>query len=107
MDEGLKGPPTVPEEVNPPAGRTANCPSLLTVSETERDVLPLPVVVLAKLTVSVWLPGTRLFAPALIETVTVVLAPAANVPLAVESVTQLCALVAVQLSDEPPELVSV
>ena len=52
IDEGVNGPPTVPEEVNPPAGETANWPALLTVSETERDVLPLPVVVLAKLTVS-------------------------------------------------------
>jgi hypothetical protein len=43
----------------------------------------------------------------LIETVTVVLAPAARVPPAAESVTQLCALVAVQLREEPPELVSV
>ena len=52
IDEGLNGPPTVPEEVNPPAGNTANWPMLLTVSETGRDVLPLPVVVLAKFTVS-------------------------------------------------------
>jgi hypothetical protein len=35
-----------------PAGETASWPALFTVSETEREVLPLPVVVLAKLTVS-------------------------------------------------------
>ena len=46
-------------------------------------------------------------APELIETVTVVLAPPANVPLVAESVSQLAVLLAVQFMDEPPLLLSV
>ena len=61
---------------------------VLIVSETDRVVFPLPLVVLVKLTVS----GC---------------APAARVPLAAERVTQVCVFEAVQLSDAVPEFVSV
>jgi hypothetical protein len=50
-DEGLNGPRRARGSQST-GGETANWPALFTVSETERDVLPLPVVVLAKLTVS-------------------------------------------------------
>ena len=46
-------------------------------------------------------------APELIETVTVVLAPPANVPLVAESVSQLAVLLAVQFMDAPPLLLNV
>src|SRR5688500_4769645 len=51
-DEGVNCPPRVPEAVNPPAGKTANWPTLLTVSDTGREVFPLPVVAFAKLILS-------------------------------------------------------
>ncbi len=52
MEEGLNGPPTVPDELRPPAGDTPRFPTLLTVRLTLRLVLPLPVVVLVNPTVS-------------------------------------------------------
>src|SRR2546428_29464 len=50
--EGLKGPPTVPLEVNPIAGLTDRAALPFTVRFTLRLVLPLPLVRLVKVTVS-------------------------------------------------------
>jgi hypothetical protein len=49
----------------------------------------------------------RLFALLLIETVTVVVAFAASVPLVEERVVQVCVLEAVQLREAPPVFCSV
>ena len=73
-----------------------------TVKLTGLVVFPLPLVVLVKLTVSLYGPAVRLLAPLLIETVTVVLAPAANVPLAEDRLTHDWPLEAVQLIELPP-----
>jgi hypothetical protein len=51
-EDGLNGPPTVPEAAKPVAGQISSNPGLLTVSLTSRLVLPLPVVTLTKLMVS-------------------------------------------------------
>ena len=100
---GLNGPPWFPEDVNPPPGVTARTPEVaFTVKLTGLVVFPLPLVVLVKLTVSLYGPAVRLLAPLLIETVTVVLAPAANVPPAEDRVTHDCPLDAVQLIELPP-----
>ena len=80
---------------------------LLIVSDTERVVFPLPLVVLVIVTVSVCGPAASEFAPLLMETVSVAVAPAASVPLAAERVTQACVFAAVQLSEALPEFVSV
>ncbi len=68
-----------------------------------RDVLPLPLVLLLKFTVSLKLPCVKLAAPLLTETDTAVLAPGAKVPLLGERVVQPCVFDAVQLIVDPPE----
>jgi hypothetical protein len=53
--DGVNGPPAVPDEVRPPAGVTVSGPATfpaLTVRLTGRDVFPVPLVVLAKVTLS-------------------------------------------------------
>jgi hypothetical protein len=59
-------------------------------------------VVFVKVTVSLYDPATRLFALLLIDTVTVVLAPAARLPLLDERSTQAAVLDALQPIDNPP-----
>ena len=101
--EGLKGPPGFPEEVNPSGGVTVRTPeSAFTVKLTGLAVFPLLLVVLVKLTVSLYGPAVRVLALPLIETVTVVLAPAPNVPLVEDRLTHDCPLDAVQLIELPP-----
>src|SRR5579862_2803554 len=73
-----------------------------TVRLTEIFVPPPPLVVLVNVTVSEYVPGKRLLAFPLRETVTLVLAPPARVPLAGEIVSQLVVLVALQLTDPEP-----
>ena len=51
-DDGLNGPPCVPEALSPSEGVTPSAPGLKTVRLTLRLVLPLPVVVFTKFTVS-------------------------------------------------------
>jgi hypothetical protein len=51
--------------------------------------------------------AARVFAPALIDAVTVVVAPAASVPLAADKVTHVCVFDAVQLIEAVPVFVSV
>ena len=79
----------------------------MTVRLTARVVLPFPLVVFVKLTVSLYVFGARLLALLLIDTVTVVLAPDANVPLVLDRLTHACPFEAVQLSELPPGFVSV
>jgi hypothetical protein len=74
----------------------------LTVKDIVRLVFPFPVVLFTKLTVSEYDPAARLLAWELMETVTVVLAPAANVPLLSDKLTQFWLFPAVQLNEEPP-----
>ncbi len=78
----------------PVAGVTviAAAPTAVTVSATARVVLPVPLVA---------------FAPLLIETATVVLAPAASVPPAGATVIHVCDPVAVKSSDAVPLLLTV
>ncbi len=64
----------------------------------------MPVVALVKFTVAVWAPAFRVFALALIDTVTGVLDEGAKVPLLAERLTQLLLSETVQLSGEPPVL---
>ena len=61
----------------------------LTVRFTDRVVFPLLLVVLVKVTVSLYVPALRLLAEVLIEAVTVAVAPAARLPLVEDRVTQL------------------
>ena len=76
--------------MSPPAGAIDN-PHALTVKLTLRVVFPLPLVVLVKVTVSVYgvAEAARLLAPELMDTVTVAFAAGAKVPLAEERLTQL------------------
>ncbi len=69
---------------------------------TARDVSPMPLEIFRKVTTPLYVPVPRLFPLLLIETVTVMLAPAARVPELAESVIQLWALEAVQLIDDLP-----
>ena len=79
----------------------------LTLRETPRVVLPVALVALVKVTVSLKEPTFKVLALALIEAVTVVLAPAARVPLVVLRSTQLAVLAAVQSMSVLPGLLSV
>ena len=78
-----------------------------TVKLTARAVLPAPLLVLVNETVSEYVFTARLLALALMDTVTLVVAPAASVPPVAESVSQLAVLVAVQFNDPEPLLVRV
>jgi hypothetical protein len=102
---GVNDPPAYPDEENPPAGDTDI--GAFTVRVTLRVVLPLPFVVLVKMTLSVWLPAARLFAPELNETVTVALPPAASVPPVDERLIHDCFLLAVHFTDALPGFCSV
>src|SRR5579863_2046235 len=73
-----------------------------TVRLTAFLVPPAPFVVLVNVTVSEYAPGKRLLAFALNETVTLVLEPAASVPLAGEIVSQLVLLVALHVTVPEP-----
>ena len=61
------------------SGVTDRAGLVLMVKPTARVVVPLPLVVLVKVTVSLYVPSERAFAQLLIDTVTVVEAPAAKV----------------------------
>ncbi len=61
----------------------------LTVRLTDRDALPLPLMVLVKLTVSEYVLAPKLLALLLIDTVTLVLAPWVKEPLVSDRLTQL------------------
>ena len=60
-----------------------------TETEAKRDVLPLPLVVLVKVTVSEYVFALRLLVLLFIDTVMLVLAPGARDPLVLERLTQL------------------
>ncbi len=79
----------------------------MTVNETARVAFPVPLLVFVNVTVSVKFPGSKVLALELIVAVTVVLPPAAMVPLVVESVSQLAVLAAVQFRAALPLLVRV
>ena len=105
--DGLNAPPCAPDDVNPVDGVTLSTPGVVfTVRLTDRVVLPLLFVVFVKVTVPLYDPGVRLFAPLLIDTYTVVLAPAAKLPLVGDTVYQL-PFDAVQLINAPPVFWSV
>jgi hypothetical protein len=70
-------------------------------------VLPLPFVVFVKLTVSLYVPATRLLAALFIDTVIVALAPAPRVPLAGVTVNHAWVFAAIQSIDVPPVFCSV
>src|SRR5512135_2264172 len=103
MLEGVNEPPTVPEEVSPPVGVTDIVTADgLTVRLTPRVAFPWPFVVFVNVTVSEYVPAASELAVLLIVTVTVVVAPAASVPLTIDNATQFCPFVTVQLMDVPP-----
>ena len=79
----------------------------VTVSETGLVVFPCPLVVFVKVTVSEFGPTSNEFATAFIETVTVVFAPAARVPDALDKVVHVCVFTAVQLMLVIPVFVKV
>jgi hypothetical protein len=85
-----------------PTVRVYAAGGVFTVRLTDRVVFPLLLVVLVKVTVSLYVPALRLLAVLFIEAVTVAVAPAARLPLVEESVTQLRVLEAVQLMVLPP-----
>src|SRR5512138_415646 len=78
-----------------------------TVRMTGRLVFPFPVVVLTKLTVSVYSPAARALAPALRETVTVADSPTARVPDVAERVVHDWSFEAVQARPDSPVFWSV
>ena len=103
MFVGLNGPPWVPDELSPVAGVTLRTPGVgFTTRLTDRVVLPALFVVLVKVTVSPYVFGVRLLAVLLIDTVTVVVAPAVKVPPVLDSVTHAAVFEAVQFNDVPP-----
>ena len=79
----------------------------LTVRLTDREVLPLPFVVLVKTTISEKVPALSPLALPLIVTVTDVLAPAARVPLVVDRLFQNALLETVKLIVRSPVFVKV
>jgi hypothetical protein len=81
--------------------------ALLTVSEALRLVSPSPVVVLSKMTVSVLELGASVDVLAARLAVTVMVAPAARVPLLDERVNQVAAFAAVQFKLVLPVLARV
>ena len=87
---GLNGPPFGPAEAKPSDGATWSLlVPLVTVRPTLLVVSPLPLVVFVKETVSPYEPMGSEFAFELIETVSVVLPPAASVPEVFDRLTQL------------------
>ncbi len=64
-------------------------PGEATETEAERDVLPLPLVVLVKVAVPEYVPGFRLLALLFIDTTTLVLAPWVKEPLLLDRLNQL------------------
>jgi hypothetical protein len=93
-----------------PAGLVATvhvCTGTFTVNATDRLVFPLPFVTLLNVTVSLYDPALRLSAPPLIDTSTVVLAPAPRLPLPDDKLTHPCVFVTLQLIDVPPVFWSV
>ena len=100
----------MPVELSPPPGETVigpATPGVFTVSVTVRVVLPAPVDAFVSVTVAVCVPAASAFAPALIDAVTEAVDPAAIVPPAEESVTQLWLTDAVQSMEAALEFVSV
>ena len=79
----------------------------MTVSVTTRVVVPLPLVRLVNVTVLEKTPAAKLLALALIVTVTLVLIPAANVPLVADRLSQFSLALADQSNAALPLLVNV
>jgi len=103
----VNGPPTAPVEASPVVGVTERLPLPVIAKAMPLVAFPLPLVEFVKLTVSLYEPAEREFAPGLIDAVKVVVAPATRVPPVAESVTQFCVFAAVQLIELAPVLVSV
>ena len=107
MEDGVNGPPTVPEAAKVTPGETPRAPGAMTVRATEREVFPFPLDVLLNWTVSEKEPAESVFAAALRDTVMFVVPFGARVPEVADKVSQDCDLETLQLSDAPPELVRV
>jgi len=106
----VNGPPTAPLADKPVGGVTDSAPGVLvelTVRVADRVVLPVPFVELVNVIVSPYVPTAREFAPELIVAVTVVVAPAARVPVVALRVSQVEFFVAVHEIELPPVLVRV
>ncbi len=97
MLAGVNGPPATPVEASPPAGVTARAPGgAEIVKVTGRVAFPVAFVVFVNVTVALWAPVKSVFAPALIEIVTVADAAAARLPEACDTVIQVWLAVTVQ-----------
>src|SRR5512137_504750 len=102
----MKGPPAGPLHASPEAGVTAIIAPGLMFSVTAR-VCRAPLVALMKVTVFVQAPTPKLLAFALIDTVTSVLAAAARLPLAGDTLAQFWSALAVQAKPAPALLLRV
>ena len=80
--------------------------AVLAVSVTGRVVVPCALETLMMFTVSLYGPRARFVAVALIETMSVVVAPGASVPFVGERLTQVVLLLAIQFRLPSPLLVS-
>lgn len=110
MLDGVNGPPTAPLTDKLVVGVTDSAPGVvleLTVRVADRVVLPAAFVVLVNVMVSPYVPAARELAPELIVAVTVVVAPAARVPVVALRVSQVEFFAAVHEIELPPVLVRV
>src|SRR5262245_6956036 len=95
----------MPLAFQPLPGVTANWPGVgLTPSVSLRVPLPFPIFALSLPDALPISPTASALADPFSETVTVALAPAANVPLVAERLSQLAVLLAVQSNELPPRL---